>query len=262
MSAFASIERRFDAGVLHLTLNRPEVRNAMSRAMVRELQEALDVAETDPQVRVIVLRGAGGHFCAGGDIHDMVAARSAGKEAIANLSEEFGRLCAAYAQSSKAVVAVVEGTVMGGGFGLACVADVTLAGESAVFSLPEVTLGIVPAQIAPFLVERLGYAEAKRLALTAARIDAQEALSLRLVHEVHPPGLLDTALQRVLNTLMRGAPGAIAASKALLRRTRLVPAQALIDEAAAVFAEAVQGDEGREGGMAFIEKRKPMWAPR
>lgn len=262
MSAFASIEQRFEAGVLTLTFSRPEARNAMSRAMVRELQDALDVAEADRQVRVIVLRGAGGHFCAGGDINDMVAARGAGKQAIADLSEAFGRLCAAYAQSSKAVVAVVEGSVMGGGFGLACVADVTLAGDSAVFGLPEVTLGIVPAQIAPFLVERLGYAEAKRLALTAARIDAQEALSLRLVHEVHPAAALDTALQRVCNTFMRAAPGAIAASKALLRRTRLMPAQALIAEAAAVFAEAVHGDEGREGGTAFLEKRKPTWAPR
>ena len=179
-------------GVLHITLNRPQVRNAMSLDMVRELREALQQAEGDASVRVVVLRGSEGHFCAGADIKDMAGARmrlaqggfAPGQDPIAELNAAFGELCLAYARSPLPIVAVLEGSVMGGGFGLSCVSDVTLAAASTVFRLPETSLGVIPAQIAPFLIERLGYAEAKRLAVTGGRIDARQALAIRLVHQV------------------------------------------------------------------------------
>ncbi|MDZ7937436.1 MAG: enoyl-CoA hydratase/isomerase family protein [Rhodoferax sp.] len=198
--------------VLHITLNRPEARNAMSLQMVSELQLArqapagrgfLQRPAAQPRarrdaVRVVVLRGAGGHFCAGADLKDMAAARmramhralarAEGAERrrrmpIAQVNAPFGHLCAAYANTPLAVVAVLEGTVMGGGFGLACVADVAIASGSATFRLPETSLGVVPAQIAPFLVERLGYSQAKRLAVTGGRLDAAAAMALGLVHD-------------------------------------------------------------------------------
>ena len=249
--------------VLHLTLNRPEARNAMSLAMVGELRAALCQAEDDGDVRAIVLRGSGGHFCAGGDLKDMAAARMShdGASAIAAVNARFGELCVAFARTGIAVIAAVEGTVMGGGFGLACVADVVLASDSAQFRLPETSLGVVPAQIAPFLVERLGYAEARRLAVTGGRLDASEALALRLVHEVHPAHQLDAAVLRVVSDVLRCAPHAVAASKALIARARLQPPSALIGEAAEVFAQAVLGPEGTEGTTAFIQKRAPAWAP-
>src|SRR5262249_27492873 len=109
----------------------------------------------------------------------------------------FGELCAAFAATGIAIIAALEGSVMGGGFGLACVADVVIASDTAQFRLPETSLGLVPAQIAPFLVERLGVAEARRLAVTGGRLDAKEALALRLVHEVHAADDLDAALDRV-----------------------------------------------------------------
>jgi isohexenylglutaconyl-CoA hydratase len=249
--------------VLHLTLNRPEARNAMSLAMVEALLAALAEAEAAGDVRLIVLRGAGGHFCAGGDLKDMAAARGAAdaQAAMAAVSARFGQLCVAFARTGIATMAVVEGTVMGGGFGLACVADVVIAGESAQFRLPETSLGLVPAQIAPFLVERLGLAEAKRLAVTGGKIDVREALALRLVHEVHAAGALDSLVQRRVLEMLRCAPGAVAATKALLAQARLRPPASLVDEAAAVFAGAVLGPEGAEGTAAFIGKRSPGWAP-
>jgi isohexenylglutaconyl-CoA hydratase len=253
------------AGVLHLTLNRPAQRNAMSLLMVQELRAALAAAEADAAVRVIVLRGAGGHFCAGGDIADMAAARArvadAGAEAMAAVSRSFGELCVAFAATPKALVAVLEGTVMGGGFGLACAADVAIAGDDASFRLPETSLGVVPAQIAPFLVERLGYSEAKRLAVSGGRLDAQQALALRLVHEVHGADALDAALARVLHGILQCAPGAIAATKALIAKARLQSPATLVDEAAQVFSRAVLGPEGTEGTMAFMQKRKASWMP-
>ncbi|MGM9489477.1 enoyl-CoA hydratase/isomerase family protein [Ideonella sp. YS5] len=249
--------------VLHLTLNRPEVRNAMSLAMVGELRAALAAAEAEGDVRVVVLRGHGGHFCAGGDIKDMAAAHASpdGRAAMAEANARFGQLCTAFAATGLATIAVVEGTVMGGGFGLACVADVVLAAESARFRLPETSLGLVPAQIAPFLVERLGVAETRRLAVTGGELDAHEALGLRLAHEVHPADGLDAALHRVLGQVLRCAPQAVAATKALIARARLQPAASLVAAAADVFAGAVLGPEGIEGTAAFVRKRRPAWAP-
>ena len=276
-----TLQVQTDRGVCTLTLNRPEVRNAMSLAMVSELLAALRAAEQDEGVRAIVLRGAGGHFCAGGDISDMAQARmklaqlqasvsasaSASTSAnepnpVAETNAAFGRLCLAYARSPLPIVTVLEGTVMGGGFGLACVSDVSLALDTVSFRLPETSLGIIPAQIAPFLVERLGYAEAKRLAVTGAKVGAAEALTLRLVHEVHAnAGELEGALQRTLAGILACGPQAIATTKALMARARQAPPEQLIDDAAELFAQAVLSEEGQEGTGAFMQKRKPKWVP-
>ena len=255
--------------VLCVTLNRPALRNAMSLRMVAELRAVLVDAESNAAVRVLLLRGAGGHFCAGADLKDMAAARmramQAGEgdgavDAIAQANQQFGELCVAYAKTPLAVVAVLEGSVMGGGFGLACVADVALAGESALFRLPETALGMVPAQIAPFLVERLGYSQAKRLAVTGGRITASEALAIGLVHAVHAADQIDAAVDAVLADILACAPGAVAATKDLIAKARWTPPADLVAQAALVFSRAAQGAEGLEGVTAFIQKRKPNWA--
>jgi isohexenylglutaconyl-CoA hydratase len=255
-------------GVLHITLNRPQVRNAMSLDMVRELREALQQAEGDASVRVVVLRGSEGHFCAGADIKDMAGARmrlaqggfAPGQDPIAELNAAFGELCLAYARSPLPIVAVLEGSVMGGGFGLSCVSDVTLAAASTVFRLPETSLGVIPAQIAPFLIERLGYAEAKRLAVTGGRIDARQALAIRLVHQVlDSEAELQAALTQVVQDILACAPNALATTKALMAKARFEEPQHLIAHAAQLFSKAAQSAEGLEGMTAFIEKRKPNW---
>lgn len=265
MANYQTLLLRQEGGVLHLTLNRPELRNALSMAMVAELRAALAAAEADASVRVIVLRGAGGHFCAGGDLKDMAGARmrlaEEGPRVLAEMNAAFGHLCGAFAASKLAIVALLEGVVMGGGFGLACVADVALAGETVSFRLPETSLGVVPAQIAPFLVERLGYSQARRLAVTGGKLDGRQALALGLVHELHGTAELDTALQRVLGEILQCAPGALAATKHLMARARLHAPAGLVDEAAEAFTSAALGPEGMEGLSAFLEKRKPAWAP-
>jgi isohexenylglutaconyl-CoA hydratase len=260
---------------LHITLNRPDARNAMSLQMVAELRRVLADAEATAgrpdAVRVVVLRGAGGHFCAGADLKDMAAARMRAMQAIqavgtgasdpiAEVNAAFGELCVAYAHTPLAMVAVLEGTVMGGGFGLACVADVAIASETANFRLPETSLGVVPAQIAPFLVERLGYSQAKRLAVTGGRLDAASALRIGLVHAVVDSSNLQAELDSVLGDILACAPGALAATKALMAQARLRAPQDLVQSAAAIFSQAAQGPEGLEGMTAFIQKRKPQWA--
>ncbi len=257
---------RREGPVLHLSLNRPEVRNAMSLQMVQELHAVLAQSEklSEPPggVRVIVLRGNGGHFCAGADLKDMAQARAKladDPQALAKTNAAFGELCVAFARSPLVIVAVPEGSVMGGGLGLVCVADVAVAATSAVFRLPETSLGLVPAQIAPFLVERLGYAEAKRLAVTGGRLDAQQALDLRLVHQVHATGALDKAVEALLAELLHCAPGAVASTKALMARARFQPAAELVQDAASAFSKAALGPEGSEGTLAFLQKRKAAW---
>ncbi len=264
MAEPTTLALRREGAVLHVTLNRPEVRNAMSLAMVRELIDVAKAAEADGTTRAIVLRGAGGHFCAGADLKDMAGARARLAEdpdAVVKVNAAFGELCVAYAGSGLAIVGVLEGAVMGGGFGLACVTDVAIAADNTVFRLPETSLGVLPAQIAPFLVERLGFAEAKRLAVTGSRITAAEALVIRLVHEVCTPAELEPALRRTLGDILSCAPAALAATKALMARARWQRAESLVQDAAQAFAKAALGPEGIEGTTAFLQKRKPNWAP-
>ncbi|MGO8952823.1 MAG: enoyl-CoA hydratase/isomerase family protein [Rhodomicrobium sp.] len=259
--ATLSLERH--GGVLSVRLNRPEVRNAMSQIMLRELLDVLAGAEAG-EVRAVVLRGRGGHFSAGADLRDMAKAHSAPiaheTDPMAEANAAFGHVCAAYAQSPLATVAVLEGAVMGGGLGLACCADVAIASHTADFRLPETSLGLIPAQIAPFLVERLGYSEAKRISVTGARFGAEEAFRIGLVHRVCAnEAELDAALASALQQILACAPGAIAATKKLLRRARFEDPASLVEHAAAIFAKAARGEEGAEGLRAFAERRKPAW---
>ncbi|MCE2917993.1 MAG: enoyl-CoA hydratase-related protein [Rubrivivax sp.] len=256
---------RMPHGVLQLWLDRPAQRNALSLDLVQALRDALAAAEGDGTTRIVVLRGRGGHFCAGADLKDLATARARltdDPDAVAKVNAQFGELCVAFAGTGLATVAVLEGAVMGGGLGLACAVDVAIAGRSASLRLPETRLGVVPAQIAPLLVERIGLSQARRLAITAARLDADAACALGLVHTVHDDGAaLDAALADVLDQVLQCAPGAIAATKALMRRARLEAPSDLVGAAAQVFSDAALGPEGIEGTMAFLQKRSPRWAP-
>ncbi|WP_017905596.1 enoyl-CoA hydratase/isomerase family protein [Pseudomonas asplenii] len=252
---------RLDArdGVLWITLDRPDSRNAMSLQMVGELRGVLAAVREDRHVRALVLRGAGGHFCSGGDIRDMAQARGQGVQAYEQLNRAFGALLEEAQHQPQVVIAVLQGAVLGGGFGLACVSDIALAAHDARFGLPETSLGLLPAQIAPFVVRRIGLTQARRLALTAARFDGDEAMRLGLVHFVERDAQgLEERLAEVLAQVLRCAPGANAVTKALLLDEQ--PLGSMLDQAARWFAEAVTGDEGVEGTLAFVQKREPRWA--
>ncbi|MDP2227698.1 MAG: enoyl-CoA hydratase-related protein [Moraxellaceae bacterium] len=257
---------REDGFVLHITLNRPESRNAMSLQMTQELRAVFSAIAQSDSIRAVVLRGAGGHFCAGGDIKDMAGARmqavqSGNDEAYAELNRAFGHLITQVDHAPQVVIAVLEGAVLGGGFGLACVSDVAISLESTQFGLPETGLGILPAQIAPFVVQRVGLTQARRLALLGARFNGAEAARVGIVHEaVADSAALDAALDTTLAQIRKCAPGANRATKALLHRVGHEPLESLLDDAARQFARAVAGPEGAEGTMAFVQKRPANWA--
>ncbi|MGV8918348.1 MAG: enoyl-CoA hydratase/isomerase family protein [Pseudomonas sp.] len=250
-------------GVLHISLNRPESRNAMSLEMVGELRAVFAAVREDLQIRVLVLSGSGGHFCAGGDVKDMAKARSHGAEAYRELNRAFGSLLEEAERTPQVLVAVLDGAVLGGGFGLACVSDIAIAHHQAQFGLPETSLGLIPAQIAPFVVKRIGLTQTRRLALTAARFDGEEAGRLGLVHFVERDAqAMAERLSEVLDLVLRCAPGANAATKALLLATAELPLNSVLDQAAEAFSQAIVGSEGVEGTMAFVQKREPDWAKR
>ena len=254
-----------DGPFLTVTLNRPDARNAMSLAMVEELMAVFGAVADNVDVRAIVLRGAGGHFCAGGDIKDMAGARqqAAGgdKDAFFKLNRRFGEMITLANQQPQVVIALLEGAVLGGGFGLACVSDVAIARSDAQFGLPETGLGVIPAQIAPFVVQRIGLTQARRLALTGARFDGSEALKLGIVHEaVADDTAMDSALNRTLTAVRRCAPRANRQTKSLVLGVGEQPLETLLDQAATDFAAAVSSAEGQEGTMAFVQKRLPQWA--
>ncbi|WP_444904594.1 enoyl-CoA hydratase/isomerase family protein [Microbulbifer sp. CnH-101-E] len=252
----------------HLTLNRPQQRNAISLQMVDELLQKLAEAEEDPQVRALVLRGAEHHFCAGGDIADMLNAQqgasNGNSDAFFHLNRRFGELMERFNRTPLVVIAVLEGAVMGGGFGLACSADIAIADRSCRFALPETRLGLPPAQIAPFVVARVGLSQARRLALSGAKVNAQQALEIGLIHQLLDNSEdLEGALQEHLGAINACAPGALATTKQILLDAARVSDETalgqLLDGAAQQFSRAIQGHEGREGARAFLEKRSPEW---
>ncbi|RZG43541.1 enoyl-CoA hydratase/isomerase family protein [Acinetobacter wuhouensis] len=260
-----SIQLEQDGSILTLWLNRPESRNAMSLNMVKAIQQVFKAIENDLSIRAVILRGQGGHFCAGGDIKDMAQLRGEAVTAGSNqpyvdFNRQFGHMIQQVDQAPQTVVAILEGAVLGGGFGLACVSDIAISLADAKFGLPETGLGVIPAQIAPFVVKRIGLTQARRLALLGTRFDGQTALKVGVVHEVvENQQDLDALLLETIQQIKRTAPQASRVTKALLHRTLNEPLHSLLDDAAQQFANAVGGEEGMEGTMAFIQKRNPNW---
>src|SRR5690606_27324491 len=195
--------------------------------MVNELMAVFDAVADDDTVRAIVLRGTGGHFCAGGDIKDMAGARaraaSGDADAFYALNRRFGEMITRANAQPQVIVAVLEGAVLGGGFGLACVSDVAIAADNAQFGLPETGLGVIPAQIAPFVVQRIGLTQARRLALTGSRFNGVEAARLGIAHEAVPAADIDTRLADTLKQIRRCAPHANRVTQQLALKTLSQP---------------------------------------
>lgn len=251
--------------VLHLTINRPEARNAMNGELLEELIAAFEAVAACGEVRAVVLRGAGGNFCAGGDVKDFARLRrqeaAPGTDPVAAFNRRFGALLELVNGVPQAVVVVAEGAVLGGGFGLACVADVTIVRNDANFGLPETSLGVIPAQIAPFVVQRIGLSQARRLGVCGGRFDGAEAYRLGLAHYVeYGDAALAAREAQVLDQIMRCAPGANAVTKQIMLAVGSEPLGQVLDRAATLFSAALCGPEAAEGTQAFMEKRLPQWA--
>lgn len=253
-----------EGGVLHITLNRPEKRNAMNDVLVREMRDVFAAIRGDRSVRAVVLKGADGNFCSGGDIssmNDRAAPDADAKSIMWEFNRNFGRMITEVNAAPQVVICCIEGAVLGGGFGLACISDVAIADAGAKFGMPETGLGIVPAQIEPFVVKRIGLTQARKLALLGDWVDGVRAEQLGIVHMVtNSPEEMAAELAQVLKAVQRTAPGANALTKQLFLLVGELENETLLDKAADFFSEALGSEEGMEGTRAFVEKRKPYWA--
>lgn len=242
---------------VHITMNRPEVKNAMNSQMVLDLIAAFESLRDNREVRAIVLSGAGGTFCAGGDIKEMAAIIQGGMDEQAGLLDKLLRLVN---QAPQVVIAKIEGAAMGGGFGLVCVSDIAIASADTKMGLPEVRLGIVPALISPFVIQRIGLTRARELMLTGRRFDGEKAKAYGIIHEVCLPNDLDPYMENVYEEIRQCSPNALAACKNLIFTVMDQPLDATVTERANLLTELRHSDEGMEGMMAFAQKRKPRWA--
>jgi isohexenylglutaconyl-CoA hydratase len=251
-------------GILSVTLNRPHKRNAMNAQLVAEIMSVFSAIENSEDIRAVVLRGAEGHFCAGGDISGMNKegqSEAQAAQATWDFNRSFGHMITRVNSAPQVVITVLEGAVMGGGFGLVCISDVAITEAGACFALPETGLGVIPAQIAPFVVQRIGLTQARRLALLGEKVNGQQAFELGIVHYLERgQEALEERLDLVLTQLRRCAPKANAVTKQLMLKVGEVEHEALLDQAADLFCASMRGPEGQDGIKAFMEKRLPFWA--
>jgi len=254
-------------GVAQITMSRAEVFNAFDEAMIGELDDAFARLAGDAAVRVIVLAGAGRHFSAGADLLWMQRASTASREWNLDDARRFAGMLHRIDSCPKPTVARVQGAALGGGVGLACACDIAIATDKAAFSVSEARFGILPAVIGPYVINALGKRQARRLALTTARIGAAEALAIGLVQQVvaHDEALaaLDAAVDAVVADLLAGGPHAHSEIKQLFAQLEVGPITPEVRELTAQTIARVRGtDEAREGFAAFLGKRPARWTPR
>lgn len=260
--AVIEIQRRDIA--LYVTLNDPKTRNCLSPAMVDALAGVARDLPRDPS-RCVILRGAGGSFCSGGDIGTFQAEAFSepptfGDDPVAARNRAFGQILEALDAVPQLLVSVVEGTAFGGGLGIACACDVVVARTDARLGLTETTLGVIPAQIAPFVVRRTGVPAARWLALVGARLGAEEAVRYRLVDIVcGSDEELEQTIRALVDGVRRCAPGANAETRRLMLAAACASRSSFLDDAARRFAATLRA-EGREGAAAFTERRRPAWS--
>jgi len=230
-----------DKRIARISLNRPEVHNAFNSAMIAELDDAFERVMADKSIRVVILSGEGKSFCAGADINWM-------REIIhysfkQNLEEslQLAEVLHKIYLLPKATIAMVNGTAIGGGTGFLSACDMAVASEEAKFGLSEVKIGLVPAAISPYVIQRIGESKAREYFLTGKRISARKALEIGLINEIVPRE-------------------AIAACKELIRRVPEMSFEKVKEYTARMIANMRISEEGQEGMAAFLEKRKPKWA--
>jgi enoyl-CoA hydratase/carnithine racemase len=235
--------------VLRLTLDRPEVRNALNAELIAGLSNAF--SDVPSEIRAIVLTGEGPSFCAGGDLEWM--RKAAGYTEDENFQDalRLARLFEAMVQCPALIIARVNGHAFGGATGLVAASDVAISSREALFAFSEVRLGLVPATISPYVIEKIGSGHARALFTTGETFGAEHALRIGLVHHLCDPGQLDQVVGEKLRAVLAAGPKAVSNSKRIAREQTMSS-----DASARLLARTRAGDEAREGIAAFLEKRK------
>jgi methylglutaconyl-CoA hydratase len=247
------VETELTGGVLTVTLADEANRNALGARLVGELVDALDDADADPAVRVVVLTNRGSVFCAGADLSERASEDA--PAAIRSPQELFGR----FARSPKPYVGRIAGHCVAGGMGLAAAMDISIAAEDAKFGFTEVRVGVAPAVISVVCIPKLRPADARAAFLRGSRFSAAEAAEMGLVNAAVPADRLDEEVDAVVTDLLAGGPGAIAAAKRLLAEVPGTPVDEAFRWTGELSAQLFATEEAREGMRAFLEKRPAAW---
>jgi methylglutaconyl-CoA hydratase len=252
--------RTDERGVVEVRLNTPERRNVLSALMIAELTEMAGTVGNDHKTRVIVLSGAGTTFCAGGDLNWMKAQIGADREQRMLEARKLAEMLLALNTVRAPLIGRLHGGAFGGGIGMACVCDVTLADRSTKFCFSETRLGIIPATIGPYVLARMGEGNARRVFMSARVFDALEAERLGIVSRAVAAEDLDQAVETEVAPYLQVAPGAVAAAKRLARDLGPRIDASVIDDTIRRLADTWEGPEALHGISAFLEKRPPDWA--
>ena len=248
-------------GVARIALNRPDKRNALDRATISALGEALAQCAADAGVRMVQLTGVGNVFCAGADLTEMQAQVHASEAENLAHARDLAQVLSALDSFPKPTLARVNGDGYGGALGLIAACDIVVALEGAKFAFTEVRLGLIPAVVSPFVLGKIGESAALRYFLTAETMSAATLKQIGLAHETVPADALEATCGGIIDAILKGAPGAQSAAKALIRDARVAPGKrgaAALDMAGRLAHLRVQA-EAQEGFAAFFAKRKPAW---
>ena len=247
-------------GIGLITLNRPERMNAVTIDLARQLEDALSELSRDPAVMVIVIRGAGKNFCAGGDVAEVERLRSAGAEPLRTLFDAFRRACDAITAVDVPVVAAVEGVAMAGGFELMQAADIVIVSDDAKIADNHINFGMVPGGGSTQRLPRLvGKGRALQLILSGETISAQEAYRIGLVNEVVPAANLITRAEEILKQIASNAPVAVRLSLEAVNRGMDTSQSEGFALEASYFGLCAATEDKKEGTSAFLEKRAPQF---
>lgn len=246
-------------GVVTLTLNRPEKRNALSAQMMAELTDFARTIGAAPETRAVILQGAGEVFCAGGDLGWMMAQIEADRAGRMAEARKLAEMLKALNEMPSPLIGRLHGGAFGGGVGMACICDVAIADAGMKFGLTETKLGLIPATIGPYVAARLGEGMARRVFMSARLFGAEEACKLGVVSRVVDSADMDTAVGAEIAPYLKVAPGAVGAAKSLLRMLGPRIDDATIDATIERLADTWETEEAAEGIAAFLEKRKASW---
>ncbi len=246
-------------GVATLTLAREDKHNALSAQMMTELEEAARDLARDRTVRVVVLSAEGRTFCAGGDLAWMRAQFDMDADTRRVESRRIATVLGALYDLPQPLIGRVQGNALGGGVGLVSVCDVAIGVAGAKLGFTETRLGLIPANIGPYVLARMGATRAAEVFMSARVFDADEAVRLNLLSRTVDTEGLDAAIEAELLPYLSCAPGAVAEAKALMRDLAGRVTQQQVDMAIDALARRWQSDEAREGVGAFFDKRTPSW---
>ena len=257
-----SLQHHRNGAIVRLRLHRPELHNAFDADLIGTLTAALLAIGEDRTVRVVVLEGAGASFSAGADLNWMRGMATATEDENRVDALALARLMRTLDELPHPTIARVQGAAFGGGVGLIACCDIAIGVPEAKFGLTESKLGLLPAVISPYVIAAIGPRQARRWFASAELFDAAEAHRIGLLHALVPTDELDAAVNRQIELLLKAGPSAVSVAKQLVRRVAGETDRNRLDrDNAGLIARLRVSTEGQEGLAAFLDKRKPGWAP-